>query len=71
MAARFPRTYADAEGGSHFDTVEDAFAPTAFVPTNPPLGSVHSPPGDGGRLLPPDPAAGTARGTRRRGRSTR
>jgi hypothetical protein len=37
MAARFPRTYADADGGSHFDTVEDALAPTAFVPTNPPL----------------------------------
>jgi cupin domain len=37
MAARFLRTYADADGGSHFDTVEDALSPTAFVPTNPPL----------------------------------
>lgn len=38
MAARFLRTFADAEGGSHFDTVEDALTPMAFVPTNPPLG---------------------------------
>jgi hypothetical protein len=38
MLMRFPRTYADADGGSHFDEVEDAMAPTAFVPTNPPLG---------------------------------
>ena len=38
MTARFPRTYADANGESHFDTVETALAPTAFVPTNPPLG---------------------------------
>ena len=35
---RFPRTYADAEGGSHFAEVEETFAPIAFVPTNPPLG---------------------------------
>lgn len=38
MAMRFPRTYADADGESHFDEVEDVFAPTAFIPTNPPLG---------------------------------
>jgi hypothetical protein len=38
MAVRFPRTYADSEGESHFDTVEDALVPTVFVPTNPPLG---------------------------------
>jgi hypothetical protein len=70
MTVRFPRTYADAEGGSHFDTVEDPLAPTAFVPTNPPMG-----------LSAPHPAtaavfcrlahAGTAPGTRHRGRSTR
>ena len=34
---RFPRTYADADGGSHFDEVDEALAPTAFVPTKPPL----------------------------------
>jgi hypothetical protein len=38
MMMRFPRTYADAEGGSHFAEVEETFAPIAFVPTNPPLG---------------------------------
>jgi hypothetical protein len=38
MAMRFPRTYTDADGGSHFDEVEEALAPIAFVPTNPPLG---------------------------------
>jgi hypothetical protein len=37
MAVRFPRTYADAEGGSHFAEVEDAMVPTAFIPTRPPL----------------------------------
>ena len=35
---RFPRTYADADGGSHFAEVEEPFAPIAFVPNNPPLG---------------------------------
>jgi len=34
---RYPRTYADAAGESHFGDVEEAMAPTAFVPTNPPL----------------------------------
>ena len=38
MTMRFPRTYADADGGSHFAEVEETFAPIAFVPTNPPLG---------------------------------
>jgi quercetin dioxygenase-like cupin family protein len=38
MAMRYPRTYADAAGESHFCDVEEAMAPTAFVPTNPPLG---------------------------------
>jgi hypothetical protein len=42
MAMRFPRTYADTDGGSHFDEVDEAFAPIAFVPTNPPL-SVSTP----------------------------
>jgi quercetin dioxygenase-like cupin family protein len=37
MTVRIPRTYADAEGESHFDTAEDALSPTAFVPTNPPF----------------------------------
>jgi hypothetical protein len=37
MAMRFPRTYADADGGSHFDEVDEALVPTAFVPTKPPL----------------------------------
>jgi quercetin dioxygenase-like cupin family protein len=37
MAIRFPRTYADADGGSHFDEVDEALVPTAFVPTKPPL----------------------------------
>lgn len=45
MAICFPRTYADTDGGSHFADVEDAIAPAAFVPTNPPLG-----------LSPPRPA---------------
>ena len=38
MTMRFPRTYADADGESHFAEVEETFAPIAFVPTNPPLG---------------------------------
>lgn len=38
MAICFPRTYADPDGGSHFADVEDAIVPTAFVPSNPPLG---------------------------------
>src|SRR5215211_2324565 len=38
MAVRYPRTYADEAGESHFDIVEDDLTPTAFVPTNPPLG---------------------------------
>lgn len=38
MTVQFPRTYADAEGRSHFDTVEASLTPTAFVPSNPPLG---------------------------------
>src|SRR5215217_6742775 len=37
MAMRFPRTYADADGESHFGEVDEALAPTAFVPTKPPL----------------------------------
>ena len=37
MTVRSPRTYADAEGASHFEEVEDVLTPTAFVPTNPPL----------------------------------
>jgi hypothetical protein len=37
VAMRYPRTYADAAGESHFGDVEEAMAPTAFVPTNPPL----------------------------------
>ena len=45
MAISFPRTYADPDGRSHFVDVEDAIAPAAFVPTNPPLG-----------LSPPRPA---------------
>jgi quercetin dioxygenase-like cupin family protein len=38
VAMRYPRTYADAAGESHFGDVEEAMAATAFVPTNPPLG---------------------------------
>ena len=38
MAVRYPRTYADEAGESHFDIVEDDLTPTAFVPTNPPIG---------------------------------
>lgn len=37
MTVRFPRTYADASGESHFDMVEEILSPTPFVPTNPPL----------------------------------
>ena len=37
MAMRYPRTYADAAGESHFGDVEEAMVPTAFLPTNPPL----------------------------------
>ena len=37
MAMRYPRTYADAGGESHFGDGEEAMVPTAFLPTNPPL----------------------------------
>ena len=37
MTMRYPRTYADAAGESHFGDVEEAMVPTNFVPTNPPL----------------------------------
>jgi hypothetical protein len=38
MTVRIPRTYADDTGGSHFDIIEETLTPSAFVPTNPPLG---------------------------------
>jgi hypothetical protein len=34
---QYTRIYADAEGESHFDTVEVALSPTNYVPPTPPL----------------------------------